>query len=73
MNAMNETQNKPQRRTKAPTSFRFSSTAAKLLAALAEDTGQSQTGVIELALRDLAKARGLKVEKSATSQTTPDA
>ncbi len=68
MNTMSETQNKPQRRTKAPTSFRFSSTAAKLLAALAEDTGQSQTGVIELALRDLAKARGVEVKAEEVTQ-----
>ncbi len=61
---MTETLNeKPkQRRTKAPTSFRFSETAQKLLAALAVDTGQSQTGVIELALRDMAKDRGVTVD-----------
>ena len=57
-----------QRRTKAPTSFRFSETAQKLLAALAVDTGQSQTGVIELALRDMAKNRGVTVENKEVTQ-----
>ena len=58
----------PQQRTKAPTSFRLSDAAMELLAALAADTGQSQTGVIELALRDLAKARGVKI-KNVTKPT----
>ena len=50
-----------QNRTKSPTSFRLSELALGLLSALAEDTGQSQAGVIELALRDLAKSRGVSV------------
>jgi hypothetical protein len=47
--------------TKAPTSFRLSAKAHAILSALAEDGGLSQASVIELALRDMAKGRGLNV------------
>jgi hypothetical protein len=49
--------------TKTPTSFRLSEPARRLLVVLADDTGLSQAGVVEMALRDLAKAR--QVEYSA--------
>jgi len=52
---------------KHPTSFRLSQQALDLLAALAGDTGLSHTAVVEMALRDLAKAR--KVQP-ATRQAT---
>ena len=38
-----------------PTSFRLSTTALKLLCILAEGMGLSQTGVVETAVRELAK------------------
>jgi hypothetical protein len=44
-----------------PISFRLSDEGKKILIALAADTGVSQTSVVEMALRDLAKARGLKL------------
>lgn len=45
---------------KAATSFRLSIEAHALIAALADDTGLSQASVVEMALRDLAKRRGVK-------------
>ncbi len=48
---------------KTSTSFRLSTTARQLLATLTEDSGLSQASVIEVALRDMAKARGLKVPR----------
>lgn len=48
---------------KTSTSFRLSSKARALLAAITEDCGISQASVIEMALRDLAKARGIDVAK----------
>ena len=44
---------------KRQTAVRFSATAQWLLHALTEDTGLSQSGVVELAIRDLARSRGL--------------
>jgi hypothetical protein len=50
----------PKNESKTPTSFRLSATARSLLAALAHDSGLSHASVIEVALRDLAKRRGVK-------------
>lgn len=47
-------------------SFRLSAKARALLATLTEDSGLSQASVIEVALRDMAKARGLKTQNEAT-------
>jgi hypothetical protein len=38
-----------------PTSFRLSTTAMRLIVLLAESLGLSQTAVIEMAVRELAK------------------
>jgi CxxC motif-containing protein (DUF1111 family) len=46
---------------KTATSFRLSLPARQLIEALAEDSGLSQASVVELALRDMAKQRGVKV------------
>jgi hypothetical protein len=45
---------------KTPTSFRLSPTARGLLAALADNSGLSHASVLEMALRDMAKRRGVK-------------
>ena len=45
---------------RTPTSFRLSRTANGLLAALADDSGLSRVSVLEIALRDMAKRRGVK-------------
>jgi biotin operon repressor len=47
---------------KEQTSYRISTTAKQLLALLATKLGLSQTAVIELAIRRLAEAEGVKVE-----------
>jgi ribA/ribD-fused uncharacterized protein len=44
---------------KRQTAVRFSPTAQAILQALTEDTGLSQSAVMELAIRDLARSRGL--------------
>lgn len=49
--------------TRKPISFRLSEEGKKLLEAIAADTGVSQTSVVEMALRDLAKQRGIKLPK----------
>lgn len=48
---------------KEPTSYRISKTAKQLLALLAAKLGLSQTAVIELAVRRLAEAEGVKAEE----------
>jgi hypothetical protein len=45
---------------KTPTSFRLSPTARGLLSALADNSGLSHASVLEVALRDMAKRRGVK-------------
>jgi len=45
------------------TSFRLSDKAMELLKALEKDSGLKRSAVIELALRDLAKKRGLEVKE----------
>lgn len=45
---------------KQATSFRLSVPARRLIEALAEETGLSQASVVEIALRDMAKRRGVK-------------
>lgn len=45
------------------TSFRLSEKALELLKALEQDSGLKRSAVIELALRDLAKKRGLEVRE----------
>jgi hypothetical protein len=47
---------------KVLTSIRISLTAKKLLVALANKLGISQSAVIEIAVRDKAKAEGVEVE-----------
>lgn len=44
-----------------PTSFRLSTTALDLILILAESLGLSQTAVIEMAVRDLAKRNKISV------------
>lgn len=44
---------------KAPTSFRLSDTALRLVRALSVRLGISQTAVIEMALRALARREGI--------------
>ncbi len=51
---------------KSATSFRLSAQERRLLEALADDTGISQTSVVEQSLRDMAKRRGVKVEATST-------
>jgi len=46
---------------KKATSFRLSTEAMGLLAALSNHMGISQTSVIEVAIRDLARERGVAV------------
>ncbi len=46
---------------KQATSFRLSVAARGLIVALSEDSGLSQASVVEIALRDMAKKRGVKV------------
>jgi predicted transcriptional regulator len=48
--------------TKHPTSIRISEEAKRLLAALADKLGISQMAVIEIAVRKMAEAEGVKVE-----------
>lgn len=45
-----------------PTSFRLSTTALRLLCLLAESLGLSQTGVVETAIRELAKRNKIQIE-----------
>lgn len=47
---------------KTAVSFRLSVAAKKSMVALARETGLSQASVIELALRDFAKKRGVPVD-----------
>jgi len=54
---------------KHPTSFRLSQQALDLLAALAGDAGLSHTAVVEMALRDLAKARKVPMPASTKGVT----
>lgn len=49
--------------TRKPISFRLSEEGKRLLELLAADTGVSQTSVVEMALRDLAKTRGVKLAR----------
>ncbi len=48
--------------------FRLSPEAHDLITALVADMGLSQASVIETAVRDLAKARGLKAKPEAAQQ-----
>jgi hypothetical protein len=59
-----------QNRNKVGTSFRLSPVAIDLIAQLAEKLGLSQAGVIELSVRKLANAEGLKATED--KETTPD-
>jgi hypothetical protein len=49
--------------TKSATSFRLSGAARHAIVALSEESGLSQASVVELALRDLAKRRGVAIDK----------
>lgn len=48
-----------------PTSFRFSTDGRKTLEALTKHWGINMVSVIEIALRDLAKAQDVKVTEQA--------
>ena len=54
---------------KGAVSFRLSEQARRLLPALAAESGLSQASVVEVALRDLAKKRGVKVEDEQATST----
>jgi hypothetical protein len=45
-------------------SFRISPDALRLMKAVAEAKGISQTAVVEIALRDLAKREKIRIEKN---------
>ncbi len=47
---------------RSPTTFRLDDDSLELLRRLAETTGQSQTAVIKLAIRKLARSEGVKLE-----------
>lgn len=51
---------KKKREAKIATSFRMSPTAHALLRKLADRTGLSRGAVLELAIRELARAQGVK-------------
>lgn len=53
-----------------PTSFRFSPYGRKTLEALAKHWGIGMASVIEIALRDTAKAQGVSVPESAEKQAS---
>ncbi len=48
---------------KQAVSFRLSVEARRLMESLATDSGLSQASVVELALRDMAKRRGVKADE----------
>lgn len=52
---------------KTSTSFRLSDIGRTLISELAQDTGLSQASVIEMAVRDMAKTRGVDNTFSANS------
>lgn len=49
-------------------SFRISPDALRLMKAMAEAKGISQTAVVEIALRDLAKREKIRIEKTKIDQ-----
>ncbi len=49
-------------------SFRISPDALRLMKAMAETKGISQTAVVEIALRDLAKREKIRIEKTKIDQ-----
>ena len=57
-----------QRPQKQQSGFRLSSEAQRLLDVLASHTGVNKTGVVEMAIRDLARARGLEVKIEALAE-----
>lgn len=58
--------------TKEQTAVRFSAEAQQLLAELVSDTGLSQSAIMELAVRDMARARGITLPASTVSPDTAD-
>jgi predicted transcriptional regulator len=50
-------------RTKTGTSYRLSESTLRLIDLLAENTGLSKTGVIEQAVRLMAKREGISIKK----------
>lgn len=50
----------PARTKTAPTSFRLTVEAKRLLAAVAEARGVNQTAVLEWLIREMAKREGIK-------------
>ena len=51
---------------KKATAYRLSATAKRLIEAISKDMGVTQTSVIEVAVRDLAKNRKIEVDETAT-------
>lgn len=49
-------------------SFRISPDALRLMKSMAEAKGISQTAVVEIALRDLAKREKIRIEKTKIDQ-----
>jgi hypothetical protein len=56
---------------KKQTAIRFKPDTVRILELLSEDTGLSLTGVIELAIRDLAKSRQIFLLPKETHEETP--
>lgn len=56
---------------KKQTAIRFKPDTVKILELLADDTGLTQTGVIELAIRDLAKARQIVLQPREIQEESP--
>jgi hypothetical protein len=52
-----------QNRNKVPVAVRLTPAARELMVTMAEKLGLSQAGVLELALRKLAQAEGIKTEE----------
>jgi PIN domain nuclease of toxin-antitoxin system len=59
--------------TDAPTSFRLSETARQLLAELAEQLGISQAAVLEILIRDKAKAEKITLKSPSQQRPRPRA
>ena len=67
MKTSNRRERLPGEAPKTSTSFRLSETGRTLIAQLSQDTGLSQASVVEMAVRDLANARGINGSHAGTS------
>ena len=56
---------------KKQTAIRFKPDTVRILELLAEDTGLTLTGVIELAIRDLAKSRQIFLQPKEAHEDSP--